>query len=118
MRYGALRLMIGLVIRLAWVAVASAAPPNLIVILSDDQGRGDYGAFGTPDIRTPALDRLLHEGMDLRNFRANCPVCSPTRAALLTGCYPDRVGSPASSGRTPRTRGASCRRGRSCSRRC
>jgi arylsulfatase A-like enzyme len=88
------RLLIALVVTLAWTAAAQAARPNLIVILSDDQGRGDYGAFGTPDIRTPAIDRLFREGMDLRNFHANCPVCSPTRAALLTGCYPDRVGVP------------------------
>lgn len=94
MRSMASRLLIGLIFPLAWAATARAAPPNLLVILSDDQGRGDYGAFGTPDIRTPAIDRLFREGMDLRNFRANCPVCSPTRAALLTGCYPDRVGVP------------------------
>jgi arylsulfatase A-like enzyme len=94
MRSIASRLLIGLVFSLAWTAGTGAAPPNLIVILSDDQGRGDYGAFGTPDIRTPAIDRLFREGMDLRNFHASCPVCSPTRAALLTGCYPDRVGVP------------------------
>ena len=94
MRRTAPPLLIGLVVGLACANPACAAPPNLIVILSDDQGRGDYGAFGTPDIRTPAIDRLFREGMDLRNFHANCPVCSPTRAALLTGCYPDRVGVP------------------------
>lgn len=86
--------LIGLVAGLGIIRSVPAAPPNLIVILSDDQGRGDYGAFGTPDIRTPAIDRLFREGMDLRNFHANSPVCSPTRAALLTGCYPDRVGVP------------------------
>jgi arylsulfatase A-like enzyme len=68
--------------------------PNLIVILTDDQGRGDYSAFGTPDIQTPNIDRIFHEGMAFRNFFANSPVCSPSRAALLTGCYPDRVGVP------------------------
>ncbi len=94
MRSLALLMLIGLSFPMEWVATACAAPPNLIVILSDDQGRGDYSAFGTADIRTPAIDRLYREGMDLQNFRANCPVCSPTRAALLTGCYPDRVGVP------------------------
>lgn len=69
-------------------------PPNIIVILADDLGRGDYSAFGTPDIRTPHIDRLFREGMTFDNFYANSPVCSPTRAALLTGCYPDRVGVP------------------------
>ncbi len=71
-----------------------AAKPNVLVILSDDQGRGDYGAFGTRDLRTPNIDRLFREGMTFDNFYANSCVCSPTRAALLTGCYPDRVGVP------------------------
>ena len=72
----------------------SEAKPNILVILTDDQGRGDYGAFGTGDIRTPHLDRLCREGITFRNFFANSCVCSPTRAALLTGCYPDRAGVP------------------------
>ncbi|HEY2572650.1 MAG TPA: sulfatase-like hydrolase/transferase, partial [Verrucomicrobiaceae bacterium] len=50
--------------------------------------------FGTKDIRTPNIDRLFKEGMGFENFRASCCVCSPTRAALLTGRYPDRVGVP------------------------
>ncbi len=68
--------------------------PNIVVILADDLGRGDYSAFGTPDLRTPHIDRLFREGMTFDNFYANSPVCSPTRAALMTGCYPDRVGVP------------------------
>jgi len=64
------------------------------VILTDDQGRGDYSAFGTRDIQTPNMDRLFREGLTFRNFFANSCVCSPSRAALLTGCYPDRVGVP------------------------
>ena len=79
---------------LGTVAASAADRPNVIVILSDDQGRGDYSAFGTEEIRTPHIDRLYREGMAFDNFYANCPVCSPTRAALLTGCYPDRVGVP------------------------
>ena len=80
---------------LGTVAATAADRPNVIVILSDDQGRGDYSAFGTKEIRTPHIDRLYREGMAFDNFYANCPVyCSPTRAALLTGCYPDRVGVP------------------------
>jgi len=71
-----------------------AAKPNILVILTDDQGRGDYSEFGTKGIRTPNMDRLFREGMTFHNFYANCCVCSPTRAALLTGCYPDRVGVP------------------------
>ena len=80
-------------------ARASAAPrdraqPNIVVILADDLGRADYSAFGTRDIQTPNIDRIAREGMTFHNFYANSCVCSPTRAALLTGCYPDRVGVP------------------------
>ena len=75
-------------------AAAEAKRPNVLIILTDDQGRGDYSAFGTKDIRTPHIDRIFREGMAFDNFRANSPVCSPTRAALLTGCHPDRVGVP------------------------
>jgi arylsulfatase A-like enzyme len=80
---------------------AAEAPPNFLVILTDDQGRADYSAFGTPDIRTPGMDRIFHEGMTFDNFFANSCVCSPTRAALLTGCYPDRVGVPGVIRHTP-----------------
>ncbi len=73
---------------------AATERPNILIILTDDQGRGDYSAFGTKDIRTPSIDRLCREGMTFDNFYANSCVCSPTRAALLTGCYPDRVGVP------------------------
>ena len=83
-----------LVLSLVAFACAAATKPNILVILTDDQGRGDYSAFGTKDIRTPQMDRLCREGMTFQNFFANSCVCSPTRAALLTGCYPDRVGVP------------------------
>jgi arylsulfatase A-like enzyme len=76
------------------VSPAHAAKPNILFILTDDQGRGDYSAFGTKDIRTPAMDRIFKEGLTFNNFYANSCVCSPTRAALLSGCYPDRVGVP------------------------
>lgn len=75
-------------------AAERAAKPNILVILTDDQGRGDYSAFGTKDLRTPNMDRLFREGMTFENFFANSCVCSPTRAALLSGCFPDRVGVP------------------------
>ena len=80
---------------LAPVLLSAAAPrPNILVILADDLGRGDYGAAGGPGLETPHLDRLAREGLTFQNWFANSPVCSPTRAALLTGCYPDRVGVP------------------------
>jgi arylsulfatase A-like enzyme len=75
-------------------AGTAAGLPNLLVILTDDQGLADYGGFGTKDLRTPHIDRLFREGMTFDNFHANSPVCSPTRAALLSGCFPDRVGVP------------------------
>lgn len=68
--------------------------PNVVLILADDLGWGDLACFGAKDLKTPHIDRLAQEGMRMVNFYANCPVCSPTRAALLTGCYPDLVGVP------------------------
>lgn len=79
---------------LASVATGAAERPNILVILTDDQGVGDLSAAGTPDLRTPHMDRLYREGVTFRNFRTNSTVCSPTRAALLTGRNPDRAGVP------------------------
>lgn len=68
--------------------------PNIIVILADDLGYGDLSCYGATDLRTPHVDRLASRGMRFTEFYANCPVCSPTRAALLSGRYPDMVGVP------------------------
>lgn len=68
--------------------------PNIVVILVDDLGYGDLSSYGADDLRTPHIDRLIKSGRRLDNFYANCPVCSPTRAALLTGRYPELVGVP------------------------
>ena len=73
---------------------AKTAKPNILVILTDDQGYHDVSYYGTKDIRTPIMDKIAREGMRFDNFYANCPVCSPTRAALLTGRYQDHVGVP------------------------
>ncbi|MGB4726296.1 MAG: sulfatase-like hydrolase/transferase, partial [Thermogutta sp.] len=82
----------------AWLVDVAQADqdvrPNLLVILADDLGWGDLGCFGSSDLQTPHIDRLAREGMRMLNFYANCPVCSPTRASLLTGYYPDVVGVP------------------------
>ena len=64
---------------------------NVIIIFTDDQGYQDLGCFGSPDIRTPSIDRMAKEGMRLTSFYSANPVCSASRAALLTGCYPKRV---------------------------
>jgi arylsulfatase A-like enzyme len=66
--------------------------PNIIYILVDDLGYGDLSCFGAQDIHTPAIDTLAEEGMKLTNFYSASPVCSPSRAGLLTGRYPVRMG--------------------------
>ena len=68
------------------------APPNIVLIFTDDQGYGDLSCYGHPTIHTPHIDRLAREGAKLTQFYVASPVCSPSRAALLTGCYPKRVG--------------------------
>ena len=69
-------------------------PPNIICILVDDLGFGDLACQGATDMQTPNIDAFARQGMTCTNFYANCTVCSPSRAALLTGCYPDMVGVP------------------------
>ena len=74
---------------------AAAEQPNILVILTDDHGYGDVSAFRSDsDVKTPNLDRLAREGMMFTGMRANCTVCSPSRAAIMTGRYPDRAGVP------------------------
>jgi arylsulfatase len=74
---------------------ASAAPParpNIVLVFADDLGWGDLGSYGARSMRTPHLDRLAREGTRFTSFYVAQPVCSASRAALLTGCYANRVG--------------------------
>ena len=68
--------------------------PNILIILGDDHGYGDISAHHGPHIQTPNIDRIAENGIRLTQFYANSSVCSPSRAALMTGRYPDRVGVP------------------------
>ena len=68
--------------------------PNIIVILVDDLGYGDLSCQGGTDIQTPHIDKLFEKGIRFNQFYANSTVCSPTRASLITGRYPDMVGVP------------------------
>lgn len=70
------------------------SPPNVLVILVDDLGYGDLSCYGAKDLKSPNVDALVKAGMRFDRAYANCPVCSPTRASLLSGKYPELVGVP------------------------
>ena len=65
--------------------------PNFVIIFTDDQGYGDLGCFGSQTIKTPVIDKMASEGAKLTSFYVAAPVCTPSRAALMTGSYPKRV---------------------------
>jgi arylsulfatase len=78
------------------VAGQAALPPkhlpNIVIIFTDDQGYADVGKFGAEGFTTPNIDRMADQGAVFRNFHVAQPICSASRAALLTGCYPNRIG--------------------------
>src|SRR4051794_34098983 len=74
------------------VGRAAARPPNVIVIFTDDQGSVDAGCYGAKDLETPNIDALARRGVRFTQFYAAAPVCSPSRAGLMTGRYPLRAG--------------------------
>jgi arylsulfatase A len=76
----------------------TSQPPNVIVIFCDDLGYGDTGIYGHPTIQTPHIDQMAREGIKLTSFYVAAPVCTPSRAALLTGRFPIRVGMPGNQG--------------------
>lgn len=86
-------LFLSLVVSLGWGNSLPAAPTNVVIIFIDDLGYGDVGPFGSKLNRTPNLDRMAAEGMKLTSFYA-APVCSVSRAQLLTGCYGPRISVP------------------------
>ena len=81
--------------------------PNVIVIMSDDQGYGDAGCFGATDVETPVLDALANRGICFTQFYSGAPVCSPSRACMLTGRYPIRAGVPSNVSSQPGAAGMS-----------
>jgi arylsulfatase A len=91
-RFVSIPLLLCLTLLAVWLTPAAAAPPNVLLIFVDDMGYGDLSCFGSEKIRTPNIDRLAKEGRKFTSFMVASPVCTPSRAALLTGCYPKRVG--------------------------
>ena len=90
-------LLIAIVFFVFSVSIQSGAadkptPPNVIFLLVDDMGYADVGCMGSPDIKTPNIDRLANEGVRMTDCYASAPVCSPTRAAFLTGLWQQRTG--------------------------
>ena len=75
-----------------WAIHAAAAAPNYVLIFCDDLGYGDLGCYGSAKNRTPRIDAMAKEGMRFTSFLSSSPVCTPSRASLLTGCYARRVG--------------------------
>src|SRR5689334_12853435 len=81
-----------LVLALIGGPAVAAEKPNLVILLCDDLGYGDLSCFAHPEIRTPHLDKLATEGIKLTHCYSASPVCSPSRAGLLTGRVPNRLG--------------------------
>ncbi|MEM7660485.1 MAG: sulfatase-like hydrolase/transferase, partial [Bacteroidota bacterium] len=91
------RLLSGLILSVLFLACQSPppappSPPNIVLVFTDDQGYQDLGCFGSPDILTPNLDKVAQNGVKFSRFYVAQPVCSASRAALMTGCYPSRIG--------------------------
>ncbi|XP_014682259.1 arylsulfatase D isoform X1 [Equus asinus] len=95
---GPLVLMVGLLLRTCELRAAGALQPNILLIMADDLGIGDLGCYGNSTLRTPHIDRLAEEGVRLTQHLAAAPLCTPSRAAFLTGRHSFRSGMDASDG--------------------
>lgn len=87
------------------VLLSAAERPNVVLIYVDDQGFYDLGCYGATEVETPRIDRLAAEGIRFTDYYAPAPICSPSRAGLLTGCYPRRIGMEVWVQRADSTRG-------------
>lgn len=83
-----------LLLAILCLAACSQDKPNIVIIFTDDQGYSDVGVFGAIGFETPNIDQMAADGRRFTDFHVASPVCSPSRAALLTGCYPQRIGIP------------------------
>jgi len=91
-RYGVASILLVALTAFPAVAQRTEGPPNIVLIVADYMGYSDIGPYGATDIRTPSLDRLAAEGVRFSDYYAAAPICSPSRASLLSGYYPRRVG--------------------------
>ena len=94
------RTLLTLLLCLASISHAAERKPNVIIIYTDDQGSVDLNCYGSKDLATPNMDKLAKRGVRFTQFYAAAPVCSPSRAGLLTGRYPVRAGMPGNAGST------------------
>ena len=72
---------------------AKTEQPNVVFVFGDDQGYYDLGCYGATTVKTPRIDAMAEQGTRFTDYYAAAPICSPSRAGLLTGCYPRRVGN-------------------------
>src|SRR5580698_4674547 len=88
----ALRALFAITFALSAITVRATAKPTVIIIMTDDQGAADARCYGSKDLETPNIDALAASGVRFTQFYSAAPVCSPSRAGLLTGRYPLRAG--------------------------
>lgn len=103
LKASAAALAAGMLPSLTGLAATNTTRPNIIFIMADDLGYGDLACYGHPRNKTPHIDHLAREGLKFTDFHANGPMCSPTRAALLTGKYQNRFGRPFESALSAKT---------------